>query len=145
MLLIFAARAQLTGEIVLPALAQRKIVISDRFSDSTYAYQVYGRSLPERPTMLFNRFAASGLKPDLTFLVDIELDRGLRRARELGQDRFETESTAFHAKVRDGYLRLARRAPGRIKLLDGNRDVEAIHHEVQEKTKHFLIKKGYRL
>ncbi|MEO0225356.1 MAG: dTMP kinase [candidate division WOR-3 bacterium] len=143
--LFLAARAQLVSEVILPAINQGKIVISDRFSDSTYAYQVYGRKLPERPTMLLNRFATSGLKPDITFLIDLPVEEGLKRNRLIDQDRFEKEPLPYHLQVREGYLRLARRAGGRIKLVDGRQPVEVIQSEIQNRTRVILLKKGYKI
>jgi len=144
LLLMLAARAQLTSEVVLPAIGDGKIVISDRFSDSTFAYQVSGRDLPLRPTMLFNRFATCGLKPDLTFLVDIPVEKGLGRAKQQGADRFEAEDVSYHQKVRQGYLRLAKRARGRIKLLDGNQAIDEIQGTIRERTEALLLKRGYK-
>lgn len=143
--LFLAARAQLVSEVILPALREGTIVIADRFSDSTFAYQVFGRSLPQRPVMLFNRFATSALKPDLTFLVDVPVATGLKRAQVLGSDRFETEAITYHNKVRQGYLLLARRARGRIKLINGDQSIEQVQKEILFKTKEFLLKKGYKI
>ncbi len=144
LLLMLAARAQLVSELVLPAIQDGKVVISDRFSDSTFAYQVSGRDLPGRPTMLFNRFATAGLKPDLTFLVDIPAEQGLSRAKAQGADRIETEDACFHQRVRQGYIRLAKRARGRIKLLDGSGTIDEIQKTIREKTQVLLLKRGYK-
>ncbi|MCX7994934.1 MAG: dTMP kinase [candidate division WOR-3 bacterium] len=142
-LLFLAARSQLVYEKILPALMDKKIVISDRFFDSTYAYQVYARNLPERLIAIFNRFASAGLKPDLTFLVDLDIPEG--RARGKCTDRMEQESFSYHRDVRDGYLRLARRAKKRIKILDGRKQVDELKAEVINYVKELLERKGYRI
>lgn len=143
LLLFLAARSQLTREIIQPALSARQIVVADRFSDSTMAYQAFGRNLPLRLVAIFNRFAAAGIKPDLTFLVDF--DAGNRHARGKDRDRMEQEDEEYHYRVRQGYLRLARRAKKRFRVLDGSRSVDEISREVIMWTKAFLVNKGYQL
>jgi dTMP kinase len=140
-LLFLAARSQLVHEKVHAALDAKKVVIADRFSDSTYAYQTYARHLPERLVAVMNRFASAGLKPDLTFIVDIDVAAG--RARGKFADRMETEAEHYHRKVRDGYLRLARRAKKRIRVLDGTKTADALKIEVQDHVRDILIRKGY--
>ncbi len=142
-LLFLAARSQLVYEKILPALREKKIVISDRFADSTYAYQVFARNLPERLIAIFNRFASAGLKPDLTFLVDIDIPMGQARGKCV--DRMEKESSAYHNDVRQGYLKLARRARKRIKILDGKKSVDELRKEVIEYVKNLLVRKGYKI
>ncbi|MEO0205687.1 MAG: dTMP kinase, partial [candidate division WOR-3 bacterium] len=121
-LLFLAARSQLVYEKIMPALLQKKVVISDRFFDSTYAYQIYARGLQKRLITIFNRFASAGLKPDMTFLVDIDIAAG--RARGKCIDRMEKEMISYHQKVREGYLELARRARKRVKILEGSKSVD---------------------
>ncbi|MEO0129743.1 MAG: dTMP kinase [candidate division WOR-3 bacterium] len=142
-LLFLAARSQLVYEKILPALIEKKIVISDRFSDSTYAYQTFARKLPERLIAIFNRFATAGLKPDLTFLVDIDIPLGQARGKCV--DRMEKESFSYHNEVRNGYLKLARRARKRIKILDGKKSVDELKKEVIDNVKKLLIRKGYKI
>ena len=142
-LLFLAARSQLTYEKILPAIKDKKIVVSDRFTDSTYAYQVYARDLPPRLISIFNRFAAAGIKPDLTFIFDIDIPKA--RQRGTFDDRFETEDEIYHKKVREGYLRLAHRAKKRIKVLNAEKPVDVLKKEVQDYVKKFLIRKGYKL
>ncbi|MEO0137238.1 MAG: dTMP kinase [candidate division WOR-3 bacterium] len=142
-LLFLAARSQLVYEKILPALMERKMVVSDRFSDSTYAYQIYGRDLPERLITIFNRFASAGLKPDLTFLVDIDIPEGWARGKNT--DRMEKESLSYHQAVREGYLKLAHRAKKRIKVLDGRKSVTELQEEVINHVKNLLIRKGYKI
>ncbi len=138
--LFLAARSQLVYERILPALMQKKIVISDRFFDSTYAYQAYARRLPNRLIAIFNRFASAGLKPDLTFLVDIDILDGQARGKCV--DRMEKQDFFYHNKVREGYLRLARRAKKRIKVLDGRKSVDILKEEVVNYVKDLLNRKG---
>ncbi|MGB9720649.1 MAG: dTMP kinase [bacterium] len=141
--LFLAARSQLVYEKILPALAEKKIVISDRFSDSTYAYQSYARKLPGRLIAIFNRFASAGLKPDLTFLVDIDIPVGQARGKCV--DRMEKQDFPYHKQVREGYLRLARKSKKRIKLLDGKKSVEALRDEVIFCVRDLLRRKGYKI
>ncbi len=141
-LLFLAARSQLTYEKILGALNQKKVVVADRFSDSTIAYQVYGHDLPARMVAILNRFATAGIKPDLTFLVDIDVDTG--RQRSAGNDRMEKRDAQYHERVREGYLRLARRAKKRIKILDGSKPVDVLSNEVIVQVKQFLARKGHK-
>ncbi|UCG92207.1 MAG: dTMP kinase [candidate division WOR-3 bacterium] len=142
-LLFLAARSQLSYERILPAIQGKKVVVSDRFADSTYAYQTHARSLPERLMAVFNRFATAGIKPDLTFIVDVDVTKG--RERGTVYDRMETEGEQYHQKVRDGYMRLARRAKKRIKVLDGEKSIDALRSEVIHYVQEFLTRKGYAL
>jgi len=140
-LLFLAARSQLTYEKILPSLQQKKVIITDRFADSTFAYQVYARNLPQRLLTVFNRFATAGIKPDLTFLVDIDISKG--RERGVFDDRMETEDMLYHQRVRDAYLRIARRAQKRIKTLDGAAPIDVLRNEVIGFVKDLLTRKGY--
>ncbi len=142
-LLFLAARSQLTYEKILPSLQQKKVVITDRFADSTFAYQVYARNLPQRLLSVFNRFASAGIKPDLTFLMDIDISEG--RARGIFNDRMETENMLYHQNVREAYLRMARRARKRIKTLNGAAPIDALRSEVIDYVKKLLMRKGYTL
>ncbi len=142
-LLFLAARSQVVHDRILPALKQKKTVIVDRFSDSTYAYQVCGRGLPERLVHIVNRFACAGLTPDLTILVDIDTSR--RHERGKNHDRMEREDDSYHQKVRRAYLQLARRAKKRIKVLDGEKSVEELKSEVLRHVQDLLNRKGYTL
>jgi len=142
-LLFLAARSQLVAETILPALRDHMIVVTDRFADSTFAYQVCGRGLPPRLIAIFNRFATSGLYPNLTFLVDFDARK--RRERGKGQDRMETENDTYHDRVRDGFLKLARHARKRVKILDGEKPVAELTQEVTAQVKNLLLNKGYKL
>jgi len=126
-LLLFAAcRAQLTRDVILPALNEGTNVICDRFSGSTLAYQGYGRELGVDLIESINSVATGGLEPDLVFLLDSPPEAGLRRKHNKGGDRFEAEELAFHRRVRDGYLELAGRAPGRWFVLEAQQPVDKL-------------------
>jgi dTMP kinase len=133
--LMLADRAQHVQEVIAPALRANKIVLSDRFVDSTTAYQGYGRGVELPLLAQFNAFACSGCMPALTFVLDLPVSEGLKRVRQRrdgteGTDRFEAESVAFHERVRAGYLAVARSDPQRVCLLDAMRPVEVIHQEI---------------
>ncbi len=135
-LLFEASRAQLVRHVILPALERGTWVVCDRFADSTTAYQGYGRSFPVPLMETLNQFAIGPAVPDITLLLDVNVSLGLQRCakRESGKavkyDRIESEALSFHEKVRQGYLDLARRAPGRFRIIDAMRHVDAIHADV---------------
>ena len=128
LLLMFAARAQNVEQWILPALAQGKIVISDRFTDSSLAYQGAGRGLGAKTVLDLDRIACHGLTPDITFCIDIDSETGLARAQARGgaETRLEEQAIEFHHKVREAYHELARNEPQRFRLIDGNGTPEAI-------------------
>ncbi len=135
LLLMLADRAQHVQEIVAPALRANKIVISDRFVDSTTAYQGYGRGVELALLAQLNAFACGGCMPALTLVLNLPVSEGLRRVRQRqsgtqGTDRFEAESVAFHERVRIGYLEIARSDSQRVCILDAARPVEMIHQEI---------------
>ncbi len=135
MLLYFAARAQNADEIITPALKLGKIVLSDRWTDSTMAYQGLGRGLGEELVNALDAVACRGLKPDLTILVDIDLDTSLGRARarnleKSNADRMDEQSAEFHSRVREAYLRMAAREPARFRVIDGRGAVETVAEAV---------------
>ncbi len=126
LLLYEASRAQLVHEVVRPALTTGRIVLCDRFTDSTVAYQGYGRGLDLELIARLNALATDGLRPDLTFLLDLDPAVGLLRAtqrvagRQESQDRIEEEVLAFHQRVRTGYRAMAAAEPERVILLDAS-------------------------
>ncbi|MEN6622173.1 MAG: dTMP kinase [Smithella sp.] len=136
--LFCAARAQHVREVIIPAINQSKIVLCDRFSDATYAYQGAARGLDPEFIKLINDYSSLGLKPDLTLLFDLPVEAGLSRALcrdnqlpdSSSADRFERESLNFHNKVRTGYLDILKNEPARFRLIDANRDIETIRQEV---------------
>jgi dTMP kinase len=142
-LLFLAARSQLTYEKILPALNEKKVVVTDRFSDSTFAYQCYARDLPRRLINIFNRFAAAGIKPDLTLLVDV--DTALRKERGKFKDRMETEDEVYHQRVRKAYHTFAGRSKKRYRIIDGSKAVDVIHEEVKSHVTQLLKRKGYKV
>ena len=134
-LLFSASRAQLVREAILPHLEAGGIVVCDRYADSTYAYQGYGRGLDMDTLRRITHFATQGLVPDLTFLIDIPVEEGLRRKRRgNGEDdwnRMEAELHAYHERVREGYLELAAQEPARWVVLDGRKPVEVVQEQVR--------------
>ncbi len=120
-LLFAAARAQLVDDVIRPALRRGDDVICDRYVDSTVAYQGGGRGLPASDIEKLIDFATGGLKPDMTFLLDLDVSAGLARKRGHGQDRLENEAREFHDRVRATYLERAAAEPRRIVVLDAAR------------------------
>ncbi len=135
-LLFEASRAQLVRHIIRPALERGAIVISDRFADSTTAYQGYGRGFDVETMFTLHDFALGGTEPDLTLLIDVDVEEGFRRlhgrnnAAQTGLDRMERESLEFHQRVYDGYHALAKRWPDRFRVVDGRRDPDAVFQDV---------------
>ena len=146
MFLFCAARAQHVREKILPALEQNKVVLCDRFSDATYAYQGAGRGLDHEFIRLINDYSALHLKPGLTLLFDLPVEIGLQRATDRNNrlkepssiDRFERENIDFHQRIRDGYLNILRNDPQRFRLIDANQDVNAIQEEVRRHISDFI-------
>ena len=126
-MLLNAARAQLVADVIAPALKERTIVLCDRFFDATVAYQAYGRGLDLEAVLELCLAATHRIAPNLTFLIDVpvEVSRERLRARG-GADRLEREDAAFHGRVREGYLELARRFSNRFVILDGTRPPELL-------------------
>lgn len=140
--LYLASRNQHVREKILPALRAGKVVVLDRFADSSVAYQGFGRELGERFVSRLNKLATRGLKPDITFLVDVPVMVGYQRKEKGKLDRMEQEEVKFHERVRNGYLRLARRAPGRIKVVAGEREPMEIQKEIRLLVDRMLERKG---
>jgi dTMP kinase len=131
LLLYNASRAQHLKEVILPALKKGGIVITDRFSDSTVAYQGYGRGIDLKLIDSLERIVTEGLKPDITLLLDLDVETGLLRNKGINKtDRFELEDLEFHKKVRDGYIQIAAKEPGRIKLIDASGSIEEIQGKI---------------
>jgi dTMP kinase len=134
-LLFEASRSQLVRETVQPALAQGTVVISDRFLDSTTVYQGVARKLPPEIIETLNAFAVGATRPDLTFILDIDVEtaraRILRRVRPVGvHDRMEQEPVEFYERVCEGYRALAKREPDRFIVINGRHSLEAIENEI---------------
>jgi dTMP kinase len=129
LLLFLASRSQHVQEVILPACSVGKVVVCERFSDATLAYQVGGRGLPEKVVRSLDEFATQGLRPDLTLLLDMPAQQGLVRAysAKSGHDRLEAESFQFHERVRKAYLSLARQEPDRIKRIAARQPADKVH------------------
>lgn len=140
--LYLASRAQLSRECIHPSLEAGIIVVCDRFTDATVAYQGYGRGLDLSRIAPMNRVATGGLTPDLTILLDLDPREGLRRVRARGQvplpepflDRLESEALDFHDRVQHGYLHLAREEPDRFLVIDAAHREEAIATEIWQRV-----------
>ncbi len=140
-LLYMAARAQLVEEIMLPALKKGKIILCDRFLDSTFVYQGYGHHMDLESIRMIGEFATQGVLPDLTLLFDIDVCEGLRRAGD-NKDRIEQRSVEYHNRVRNGYLVLAKQEPDRIKVIPVDRGKEEIFQQVKKYLDQMLGSKG---
>ena len=138
LLLVLADRAQHVREKLKPALAAGEIVLSDRYSDSTVAYQGYGRGIDLKLLDQLNRLASDGTWPDLTIVLDLPVEIGLERTRARvrgdvrGPDRFEGEQVEFHRRVRQGFLTIARDQPKRVTTLDATRPVAEITQHIAD-------------
>jgi dTMP kinase len=139
-LLFCAARAQLVERVIRPFLTEGGIVISDRYADSTLAYQGHGRGLDLEELRRLNRFATGGLEPDLTFLLDVEVAQGLARRRASGEawTRLDAMDLAFHQRVREGYLALAAAEPTRWVVIDASQPLEAVRAAIRVHLAHRL-------
>ncbi len=132
LLIMFAARAQHVVETIQPSLSGGQWVVSDRFTDASYAYQGAGRGLPQETIAGLERWAVFGLQPDLTFLVDIPVDEGLRRIAGRGAtDRMEREAIGFFERVRAAYRARAAAAPERFRVVDATRALPEVVAEVE--------------
>lgn len=144
LLLVMAVRAQHMEEVISPALADGKIVICDRFVDATYAYQGYGRSIDLGIIETLNRLVTKGARPNLTVLLDCDVDMAMKRKRAASQamDRFEQEDISFHARIRNAYLEMAREDARRFFVVDGSLDRSEAHRIIREKVEGFLRNHG---
>jgi dTMP kinase len=138
LMLYAAGRAQHLAEVIMPELKAGRIVLCDRFSDATLAYQGYGRGLDLELIRDLDRLVTAGLRPDLTVLLDIDAAAGLSRARGRNsrggleaEARFENEHLSFHERVRQGYLDLARQEPGRYRMVDASLPPEMVQTEIR--------------
>jgi dTMP kinase len=130
-LLLVAARYDHVTRVIAPALAQGIWVVSDRFADSTLAYQGYGRGLRLDGLTGLHRFALGGFVPDLTIVLDLPVEIGLARAAERSAaDRFERLDRDFHERLRCGFLEIAAESPARCALIDGSNDVQTVHRAI---------------
>jgi dTMP kinase len=133
LLLYYASRAQHVQEVIEPALKQKTIVITDRYTDSTVAYQGYARGIDLNIINSLNNIVAPETQPYLTFLLDMDVEEGLRRNRKAQkEDRFELETVEFHKRVRQGFHRIAEEEPDRVIIIDASRSTEEVGREIQK-------------
>jgi len=144
LLMLFAARAELLGRVVWPALSRGAWVLCDRYVDATYAYQGGGRGVPEARIAALEGWLLEGqgrgLRPDLTLLLDLPPEVGLARTRgrKGGADRYERQDLAFHRRVRAAYLERARREPGRFRVVDATASLEEVGRRLEGELAAFL-------
>lgn len=144
--LMFASRAQHIHEVILPALADGRIVLCDRFTDSTEAYQGGGRKLGSEPVLALHRILCGDLQPDLTILMDSDVATSVERARrrnkaqgsESNENRFEQENRAFFGRVRNAYLAIAAREPQRVAVIDARGTPDATHQQIMKAVRNRL-------
>jgi dTMP kinase len=143
-----AARAQHVIQVIRPLLRKKGVILCDRYTDASLAYQGYGRKIDPRLVGLLNQIASKGVRPDLTFLLDCPSDMGLRRAvrrnrqmRSNLQDRFEREKIQFHHRVRKGYLSLAKEEPHRIKVIDTREGEQKVFEKIRNGVDAFMASK----
>lgn len=141
LLLMFASRAEHLQQKILPALDEGRWVLCDRFTDATYAYQGGGRGIAFSRIEVLENWVQSGLKPDLTLLLDLPVVQGLERAGKRSvPDRFESEAMGFFDKVRQSYLQLAAREPERIRIIDSSQALDAVLAQITTTVNNFLSK-----
>ncbi len=132
LLLMFSARCQHIEEIINPALTQGIVVICDRFTDASFAYQGGGRGVSQDSIIILEEWVQKNLKPDMTLLFDARVETGLERVRGRGPaDRFESEDMAFFNRVRQSYLDRAAMEPDRIKIIDAEQDIPGIQNQIK--------------
>ncbi len=142
-LLFQAARAQIVEQLIRPRLQQGEVVISDRFFDSTFAYQGYGHGQKISDIKMLTEYATGGLVPDLTVLMDVDVEVGLnRKGKSVEWNRLDAFARDFHQKVRDGYLEMARQDPNRWVIIDANQSVEEVSRDFKREIENKLIFNG---
>lgn len=145
LLLMFASRAIHVENLVRPALAAGKWVVCDRFTDSTYAYQGWGRGLPREMIATLENFVQRDLRPDLTLLLDAPVDVSMDRVRTRNldnNDRIERERQDFFERVRAGYLELAKQSPGRFAIVDASGPIDAVSEQIRDRIRRFMSKQS---
>jgi dTMP kinase len=140
-LLFMASRAQLIAEVIRPALEAGQIVVSDRFLLANVVYQGYGSGLDPERLWEVGRFAAGGLEPDLTLVLDLPLEVSLAR-RKASADRMESRGADYHIRVRDGFLAEARRRPGRVRVIDASESLEDVQERIRREVRDLLPDAG---
>ncbi len=143
LLLYNAARVQHIREVIAPALTRGDIAISDRFSDSTLAYQGYGRGIDRQVIDALDAVATGCMRPNLTLILDVDVETGLRRNKEMKKnDRLELEDVTFHQKVRKGFHEIAAAEPERIRIISCSDSIEAVHEAIKKAVTPYLKKRG---
>jgi dTMP kinase len=137
-----ASRSQLVEDVIIPNLEKGKVVICDRFADSTTVYQGYGRGLDITITKTVNNTATRGLIPNLTILLDLPSEAGFARKKSGEKDRFEREEAAFHEKIRQGYLKLASEEPQRWFVVDASQDKVKIAEIIWQRVSQLLPRRA---
>lgn len=140
--LFLAARQEHVARVIQPALARGAVVLSDRYTDATLAYQGYGQGLDLQTIHELNALATGGLLPDLTLLLDLDPGVGVRRIAGRALDAFERMDVAFHQRVREGYLEIARADKRRVLVFDAARDPDLVHADIARAVDEFLGRRG---
>lgn len=144
MLLYMASRAQVVNEVIKPALKKGKIVVCDRFLDSTLAYQGFGLGIDIDSIRRIGELVTCRIKPDLTLFLDLSLKEALKRCGDV-KDRIEKRSLQYHQRVREGYLKLAKLEPNRIKIVKVNKNITAIQGDIRKLVDKYLKVRQCRL
>lgn len=141
LVLIFAARAQHLHEVIEPALKVGKVVICDRFTDATFAYQGGGRGIEDKKIRTLKQWVQQGREPDLTLLFDIPVETGLERAgKRSNPDRFEQETLKFFSRVREKYLEIAKQEPDRVKVINAEKNIGNVQSQIDAILNPILLK-----
>jgi len=140
--LFMAARQEHVTRVIAPALARGAVVISDRYADATVAYQGYGQGMDVQTIRELNMLATGGVVPDLTLVLDLDPVDGMRRIRGRALDAFEKMDTAFHRRVREGYLEIARADKNRVVVLAADREPDALHADIVRAVDELLARRG---
>ena len=140
--LFMAARQEHVTRVIAPALTRGAVVISDRYTDATVAYQGYGQGVDVQTIGELNMLATGGVLPDLTLVLDLDPMVGMRRIRDRALDAFEKMDLAFHRRVREGYLEIAHSDKNRVVVLDAGREPEVLHAEVVRSVDECLARRG---
>lgn len=139
LMLYLASRSQIVEKKIIPALKEKRVVICDRFSDSTLAYQGYGRGLNKNWIKNLNQKSTQGIKPDLTLLIDVSLEVYIKRSKlKKNKDRLEKENLTFYRKIRRGYLEIASEDKKRVKIIDGSGSIKQTWDKVKTVIDSFL-------
>lgn len=141
-LLYQASRAQLYGEVIIPALVEGKVVLMDRTGDSSVVYQGMARGFEGKIIKDLNNFSMQGVRPDLTILLDLPVEVGMKRQADLKMNRIELQGLAFHEKVREGYLKLAEENDaGRWRVVDATKKIDEVEEQIWQIVEDYLLEK----